>query len=582
MLEKGVFTISIDTELAWGTFDHGGHIKYAEAYKKYRLIISELLKLFERYDIPATWAIVGHLFLDSCTKENGKLHPDIIRPKHNRFSGDWFSCDPGTDIYKDIFWYGSDIVDTIRDAVPKQEIACHSFSHPIFSDTGCSEEAAKSDVAKCVALAKEKGIELKSFTFPRNSPGHLKVLSDYGFRVFRAEDSAFCNWKPNLFRKGLLLLFDMFPTTPPVVEPKPIFDDRLLEVKGSMLFRFAQGASRFVPKGTRFKKARKGIDAAIENKKVFHLWLHPISFAWKTPEMLDEFRDVLEYAARRRNEGSLKIATLQGIGDIYLNEGKNKDKFNPQAVVLHNKSSRTFRQDYSDDLLLYHANAFKYGRKKIESALLSFLRNFSNGVRILDVGSGTGYYLNLINRQGLNCVGIDLSENMVRQSSAVYPHLKIQIADARKLPFADNSFDAVISVETLRYFSDRGTLLKEIFRVTKPGGSIFITAAPLLSANCYGIFNTLCRIFNLRSPVSCFQSFETVSSLRQRLSAAGFGDISIKGYFFGPYFLLDKICPKASPFLMRRLENFDDGIAKHNLTRNFSNHLVAIARKPNL
>ncbi len=145
---KGIFSISIDTELVWGTFDHGGHIKYEAAYKKYRFIISELLKLFKKYEVAATWAIVGHLFLDRCNKEYGKLHPDIVRPKHHWFRDDWFSCDPGTDISSDNFWYGSDIVEMIKGARPRQEIASHSFCHPIFSDKGCSRETAESDIAK--------------------------------------------------------------------------------------------------------------------------------------------------------------------------------------------------------------------------------------------------------------------------------------------------------------------------------------------------------------------------------------------------------------------------------------------------
>lgn len=583
MLEKGIFTISIDVEMAWGSFDHGGHIKYKEAYQKYRFIIDKLLELFKIYGITATWAIVGHLFLDSCKKENGKLHPDIIRPKHGWFHNDWLSCDPGTDIFKDKFWYGSDIVKMIRQTFPKQEIASHSFCHPIFSDRGCSKETAESDIAKCVSLAKEKGINLNSFTFPRNLPGHLDVLAKYGFRVFRGKDDIYCKLNPKVIKKIYFILTDVIGSPPPVVLPNVILDKGLVEIPSSMLFRFAYGVSRFIPKGMRFRKAKKGIDKAIRKNRIFHMWFHPISFAWKTDEIFYEFEKILEYAAIKKQEGSLKIITLKDIGETCLKQGINyNDKFNPQAIVLHDKRTNVFKADYSDDLTDYHSNVFKYGRKKIELALLSFLGNLSNGNHILDIGSGTGYYLNLMCKRGFNCIGVDLSENMLQQSKHMYPELVVQLADARKLPFLDDSFDAVVSIETLRYFSERKPLLKEIFRVVKPGGLIFITAAPFLSTNIYGIFNTLCRILNLKSVVSCFQSFETVVSLRKRLQEVGFKDISIRGYFFGPYFLFDKLCSKISSFSMRRFENFDDKLAKRSLIKNFSNHLVAIARKPQL
>ncbi|MDP2943555.1 MAG: hypothetical protein Q8O36_08650, partial [Candidatus Omnitrophota bacterium] len=69
-------------------------------------------------------------------------------------------------------------------------------------------------------------------------------------------------------------------------------------------------------------------------------------------------------------------------------------------------------------------------------------------------------------------------------------------------------------------------------------------------------------------------------SLKRRLEKAGFDGISVKGYFFGPYFLLDKIRPGLSSFLMRRLERIDDALSRLDLIRNFSNHLVSVARKP--
>ncbi|MDP2942717.1 MAG: methyltransferase domain-containing protein, partial [Candidatus Omnitrophota bacterium] len=439
---------------------------------------------------------------------------------------DWFDCDPGTDISRDDFWYGSDIVEMIKKAAPKQEIASHSFCHTIFSDEGCSRQTAESDIAKCVILARDKGIKLNTFVFPRNSPGHLDILSEYGFRVFRGKDVASLSLGPRILSKAAFLFNDMLPTTPPVVTPNFVLGHRLIEIKGSMLFRFAHGASRFIPKDVRFKKAKKGIERAIKEKKIFHIWLHPISFAWRTAEMFDEFTAILEYADNRRKEDGLEIRTLQEIGDMYLDETGESDNFNSQAVILHNDRSRAFKEDYSDDLSCYHSNAFKYGRKKMGSALASFLDTLNAGDRVLEVGSGTGYNLSIMRKRRLNCTGIDLSENMVRQSLTSYPDIPVQLADARRLPFPNDTFDAVVSVETLRYFSDREPFLKEIFRVVRPGGRIFITAAPLLSANTYGILNTLCRYLNLKSLISCYQSFETGGSLKRRLEEAGFDTIS--------------------------------------------------------
>jgi ubiquinone/menaquinone biosynthesis C-methylase UbiE len=390
---------------------------------------------------------------------------------------------------------------------------------------------------------------------------------------------------PAVLRRGISLLSDIFALTPPMVKPELALDGKLVGVKGSMLFRFAYGASKFIPKGARFKKARKGIDRAIRQEGIFHLWFHPISFAWETKRMLGEFEQILEYACQQKKKGALDILTLQEadrakFGNINFGLDTDKDRFNPKSIALHNDRSISFRREYEGGLSGYHLDAFRYGRKKIEFALQNFLNTLNNKSRILDVGCGTGFFLNLIRGKGFNCVGIDVSENMLRQLKDTYSYLTVQIADARKIPYRDNCFDAVVSIETLRYFSNRDSLLKEIFRVTKPAGSIFITAAPLLSCNIYGLFNTFCRFLRLNSVVSCFQSFETAGSLNNRIEKAGFEDIAINGYFFGPYFLFDKMHLNIGSFLMKKFERIDDKLSKISLLRNFSNHLIVTARKP--
>jgi SAM-dependent methyltransferase/peptidoglycan/xylan/chitin deacetylase (PgdA/CDA1 family) len=578
MLKKGVFTISIDVEMAWGTFDHGGQLKYKDAYARYRPIIGRLLELFREYQIPATWAIVGHLFLDNCRRENGLVHPQIPRPRHSWFKGDWFRLDPGTDIARDPSWYGSDIVKMVKSALPKQEIASHSFAHPIFADKGCSKEAAEADIAKCVELAKKEGVNLVSFIFPRNAPAHLGVLAKYGFKVFRGEGDAYSRIRPKMLRKIYLLFSDMAALKPPVVVPRKISHSGLVEVGASMLFRFVHGKSRFIPRGMRLKRAKKGLDAAVREKKIFHLWFHPISFAWDTERLFDEFRGILEYADSLRKKGKLEISTLGDISEKFSKD-EQSDKFNPEAIILHNHRSGAFQEDYLHDLADYYANAFKYGRKSIEGDFLSYLDSFPKGSRILDLGCGTGYYLNLMRGRGLSCVGVDIAENMLRRSKEAYPESQLARADARSLPFADASFDGVISIETLRYFKDRAGIIREISRVTRPQGRVFITAAPLFSTNLYGIYNTLCRFFGLGRWVSCYQSFETVNSLKKLLSGQGFRQVNVRGHFFGPFYFLDKAGLRANQYLLRSFEPLDRRLSRRGSLRNFSNHLVAVAGK---
>src|SRR5580765_3176526 len=90
-LERGVFIISIDFELIWGTLDLFGPDKFRRACETERNdVIDQLLALFVEFEIPATWCVLGHLFLDRCGSTDGRKHPEIVRPSHAWHPRDWF------------------------------------------------------------------------------------------------------------------------------------------------------------------------------------------------------------------------------------------------------------------------------------------------------------------------------------------------------------------------------------------------------------------------------------------------------------------------------------------------------------
>ena len=93
IFDQPTFIISLDTELLWGYIAQPPTLRRAISLmknddKKVRGCIEILLNLFEKHNIPATWAIVGHLFLDHCEKEDGIPHKDMPR-----FKDDWYSSD---------------------------------------------------------------------------------------------------------------------------------------------------------------------------------------------------------------------------------------------------------------------------------------------------------------------------------------------------------------------------------------------------------------------------------------------------------------------------------------------------------
>jgi ubiquinone/menaquinone biosynthesis C-methylase UbiE len=103
-------------------------------------------------------------------------------------------------------------------------------------------------------------------------------------------------------------------------------------------------------------------------------------------------------------------------------------------------------------------------------ALLNIANRYKNGT-FLEVGSGTGYWLNLLYQITPNLFGLDYSMGMIRQSQGQPAPLKLLHGSAVQLPYLDNTFDLLYSVDAVHHFGDHKTFVEEAFRVLKPGGA---------------------------------------------------------------------------------------------------------------
>lgn len=99
------------------------------------------------------------------------------------------------------------------------------------------------------------------------------------------------------------------------------------------------------------------------------------------------------------------------------------------------------------------------------------------GETILDVAAGTGTSSASLARNGASVVAADFSEGMIdvgRRRQAGNPFITFVQADATKLPFDDDTFDAVTISFGLRNIVDPRAALAEFYRVTKPGGRVVV------------------------------------------------------------------------------------------------------------
>jgi demethylmenaquinone methyltransferase/2-methoxy-6-polyprenyl-1,4-benzoquinol methylase len=104
--------------------------------------------------------------------------------------------------------------------------------------------------------------------------------------------------------------------------------------------------------------------------------------------------------------------------------------------------------------------------------------------RCLDLAAGTGVSTQELARSGAYAVGLDISLGMLRQGRQARPEVPLLAGDALALPFPDRSFDAVTISFGLRNIVDTAGALREMARVTRPGGRLVVCefSAPVNAA----------------------------------------------------------------------------------------------------
>lgn len=304
--DKGIFTLSLDTELAWGTVDKPvSLINNKEYYYETREAIDGIIELLEKYEISATWAIVGSMLLDRPRFEE-QFIKHITDDLGDRIKVQYI------DLLKDErIWCGKDILEKIKSCSVPQEIGSHSYSHIIFGDDTISREKAIKEFANGMDILKKYGEQPKSFIFPRNSVNYLTELQNACVKTYRGVEPSWYMKIPGKLKKICHMLDQALAISPPVVTPT--FCGGLVNIPASMLYLSMSGFRKYIPLKSRVKKAKKGIQKAIDEKKIFHLWFHPFNIATDKEKLLKGLDDIFKMVKRERDAGNLEVMTMSGI-----------------------------------------------------------------------------------------------------------------------------------------------------------------------------------------------------------------------------------------------------------------------------
>lgn len=248
------------------------------------------------------------------------------------------------------------------------------------------------------------------------------------------------------------------------------------------------------------------------------------------------------------------------------------------AIDTHSDQAELFADRYSVINENPYKDSFVYSRKRLNEWLDKYIPNDGNGLKMADIGCGTGYHLRRYQERGFEITGVDGSEEMLKQARLANPGIEFIQTDVDSVPLPSATYDYALCIEVLRYLPDILPSLKEIKRILKPNGTALITAAPIYQANLYPIVNRLILMKKAGNLTQLKQYFHSYSELREKSLEAGFTDIEIHGVYGGFSIWLERFVPSLMPSYLKAWEKIDDKTADAPVFRNLSNMFLVVAR----
>jgi SAM-dependent methyltransferase len=143
------------------------------------------------------------------------------------------------------------------------------------------------------------------------------------------------------------------------------------------------------------------------------------------------------------------------------------------------------------------------------------------GWRVLDVGTGTGIGAAAALGDGRRVVGLDGAPGMLAIARREVPAATFVEGDFTSLPFADQTFDAVIAVHALLFAPDPKQALAEWRRVAKPGGRLALSVPGPRAATSAPIFEPIHRSFGITGG----RQYPDAASLAEFAEAGGWSEV---------------------------------------------------------
>ncbi len=312
--------VSLDFELFWGMQDHTDLNDYRDNILGGRKAISQMLELFQKHDIHATWAAVGFLF--GKNYEELKAYFPSILPTYDNPALSPYRCFDkiGTDEEAEPCFYGQSLIRQVA-AAPGQEIGSHTFSHYYCRESGQTTEQFRADMMAAQSIAAKQGFTLRSVILPRNQceQEYTNVLTELGFTVYRDEENDWIHEKVK-FRPlmRILRLLDVYFPLTGQGGYIPQLENGIVNLVGSRMFKPYFRPLAFL-EGFKVRRIKKQMLHAAKNGLTFHLWWHPHNVGIRTDFHMKQLEDIFRYYDKLKEKYGMRSLNMQEAAQEVIN-----------------------------------------------------------------------------------------------------------------------------------------------------------------------------------------------------------------------------------------------------------------------
>lgn len=300
-MNNGAFIISLDYELMWGCLEWSTPDSYGKTHvAQVPEVIEKMLSLLEKYEVKATFAIVGMIMLANKREAIDclpKSLPSYVNQKCSPYTSDYIKMISAQD---ELLYFSPQTVELLKNN-SFVEIGTHTYCHYYCDEQGQTIEQFEADLKKAIEVAHKNDCSIKSIVFPKNqvSEEYLKVCAKNGLICYRGNAKHFFNRPKSrleVLKNRIARLLDTYlklskPSSIPYADIEQVHG--MVNVQASRMLRPYSSKLAF-GEPLKVKRICDEITYAAQNGELYHLWWHPHNFGNNVDKNMEMFEKILQ------------------------------------------------------------------------------------------------------------------------------------------------------------------------------------------------------------------------------------------------------------------------------------------------